>query len=88
MKLGLHKTARYYYYPGWHEPVSMSEFTFNKKAYDALPLDLQRALDHAAASVQVYGLSDYHAKNASALALLRTEFKDRAEGAYHQLVAG
>jgi len=27
MKLGLHKTARYYYYPGWHQPGTMNEFT-------------------------------------------------------------
>ena len=58
MKLGLHKTARYYYYPGWHEPGSTNEFGFNKKAYDALPVDLRRTLDHAAAAVQVYGLTD------------------------------
>ena len=47
MKLGLHKTARYYYYPGWHELSNVNEFTFNKKAYDALPVDLRRTLDHA-----------------------------------------
>ena len=35
MQLNLHNTARYYYYPGWHEPGTMSEFTFNKKAYEA-----------------------------------------------------
>ncbi len=39
MKLGLHKTARYYYYPGWHEPGNTTEFGFNKKAYEALPVD-------------------------------------------------
>ena len=48
MILGLHKTARYYYYPGWHEPGNVNEFGFNKKAYDALPVDLQRTLDHGA----------------------------------------
>jgi TRAP-type mannitol/chloroaromatic compound transport system substrate-binding protein len=53
MRLGLHKTARYYYYPGWHEPGTMSEFGFNKKAYEALPVDLQRMLDHATAAAQV-----------------------------------
>ena len=79
MKLGLHKTARYYYYPGWHEPGTMDEFSFNKKAYDALPVDLRRMLDHAAAAVQVYGLTDYHAKNAIALERLRTEFKGKVE---------
>ncbi len=79
MKLGLHKTARYYYYPGWHEPGSTNEFGFNKKAYEALPIDLRRTLDHAAAAVQVYGLTDYHTKNAIALERLRTEFKGKVE---------
>ena len=79
MKLGLHNTARYYYYPGWHEPGTMSEFSFNKKAYGALPVDLQRTLDHAAAVVQVYGLTGYHAKNAIALERLKTEFKGKVE---------
>ena len=79
MKLGLHNTARYYYYPGWHEPGSMTEFGFNKKAYDALPVDLRRTLDHAAAAVQVYGLTDFHAKNAIALERLKTEFKGKVE---------
>ena len=32
MILGLHKTARYYYYPSWHEPGTMNDFGFNKKA--------------------------------------------------------
>ena len=79
MELGLHRAARYYYYPGWHEPGTLSEFSFNKKAYEALPLDLQRTLDHAAAAVQVYGLTDFHLKNAIALGRLRKEFKDKVE---------
>jgi TRAP-type mannitol/chloroaromatic compound transport system substrate-binding protein len=79
MKLGLHKTARYYYYPGWHEPGTVQEFGFNKKAYHALPADLQRMLDHATAAVHIYGLSDFHLKNAIALDRLRTEFKGKVE---------
>jgi TRAP-type mannitol/chloroaromatic compound transport system substrate-binding protein len=79
MKLGLHNTARYYYYPGWHEPGSTNEFGFNKKAYEALPVDLRRMLDHAAAAVHVYGLTDFHVKNAIALQRLKTEFKGKVE---------
>src|SRR5206468_2307519 len=30
MKLSLQNTARYYYYPGWHEPGNVNEFGFNK----------------------------------------------------------
>ncbi len=79
MRLGLHKTARYYYYPGWHEPGTMTEFGFNRKAYDALPVDLRRTLDHAAEVVQIYGLTEYHVKNAIALERLKVEFKGKVE---------
>jgi TRAP-type mannitol/chloroaromatic compound transport system substrate-binding protein len=79
MKLGLQNTARYYYYPGWQEPGNTTEFGFNRKAYESLPVDLQRTLDHAAAAVEVYGLSDFHAKNAIALGRLRSEFKGKVE---------
>src|SRR6266581_567304 len=79
MQLGLHNTARYYYYPGWHEPGTTQGFGFNKKAYEALPVDLRRTLDHAAAAVQVYSGADFHVKNALALARLKTELKDKVE---------
>ena len=79
MKIGLHKTARYYYYPGWHEPGTTLDFGFNRKAYEALPLDLRRILDHAVGAVQVYGLTDFHTRNAIALERLRTEFKGKVE---------
>jgi len=79
MKLGLHKTARHYYYPGWQDTGAMNEFGFNRKAYEALPVDLRRTLDHAVAAVQVYGLTDYHAKNAIALERLKSEFQGKVE---------
>jgi len=79
MQLGLHKTARYYYYPGWHEPGTLNQFGFNKKAYEGLPVDLQRMLDHAAAAVHTYASADFHLKNAVALQRLKTEFKGTVE---------
>ena len=79
MKLGLHNTARYYYYPGWHEPGTVTGFGFNKKAYDALPVDLRETLANAAEIVQIYGLTDYHVKNAIALERLKVEFKGKVE---------
>ena len=79
MKLGLHNTARYYYYPGWHEPGTTLEFAFNRKAYEALPVDLRRMLDAAAVATQVYGLAEYEAKNVIALEKLKAEFKGKVE---------
>jgi TRAP-type mannitol/chloroaromatic compound transport system substrate-binding protein len=79
MTLGLHKTARYYYDPGWHEPGTTPGFGVNKKAYEALPIELRRTLDHAAAATHVYSATDYHLKNAIALERLKTEFKGTDE---------
>src|SRR5262245_16517829 len=79
MALGLHKTARYYYYPGWHEPGTTAEFSFNRKAYEALPVDLQRALDYAVAAVALHAHRDHHAKNAIALERLKTEYRRSVE---------
>ena len=79
MLINLHQTARYYYYPGWHEPGTTLDFAFNRKAYDALPSDLRHMLDHATAAVQVYSGAEFHTKNAIALERLRTEFKGKVE---------
>ena len=79
IELGLHNTARHYYSPGWHEPGTVSEFSFNRKAYETLPVDLRRTLDHAVSAVQQSGLADYHNRNAIALGRIRTEFKGKIE---------
>ncbi len=79
LKLGLPNTAAYYYYPGWHEPGTTLEFTFNKKAYDALPPELRMMLDDAVAAVSVHGLAEYETANATALEKLRSEYKGRVE---------
>jgi TRAP-type mannitol/chloroaromatic compound transport system substrate-binding protein len=79
MKLGLHNAARYYYFPGWHEPGATAEFTFNRKAYDRLPSDLRAILDQAAFYCNTQMLAEYEAKNAAALSRLRTEYKGKVE---------
>jgi TRAP-type mannitol/chloroaromatic compound transport system substrate-binding protein len=79
MKLGLHRTARYYYYPGWHEPGATTDFVFNRKAYESFPADLQQILNHAAYAIQTLMLAEYDTKNAVALEKLRAEFKGKVE---------
>ena len=79
MKLGFHQVARYYYYPGWQEATSVTEFTFNRKAYDALPADFKRALDAAALATQTLSIGEYAVKNAVAMKKLLTEFKGKVE---------
>jgi TRAP-type mannitol/chloroaromatic compound transport system substrate-binding protein len=67
MTFGLHEVAKYYYYPGWHEPGAMLEFTFNKEKYESLPDDLKAILDYGCREVNANMLDEYTAKNNQAL---------------------
>jgi len=44
--LGLHKVAKYFNYPGFHS-LPQGDFVVNKKAWDALPPDIQAILKSA-----------------------------------------
>jgi TRAP-type mannitol/chloroaromatic compound transport system substrate-binding protein len=62
-RLGLPKAAKYYYYPGWHEPGTALEIIFNKKVYEELPKNLQMILDACAAQTNIWQLSEFEANN-------------------------
>lgn len=70
ISLGLHKAARYYYYPGWHEPGPMIECIVNKSAWDSLPEDLQELVATACQAVDLDMQAEYNHGNAMALAQL------------------
>lgn len=74
-RLGLYRAAKYYYYPGWHEPGPVLELIVNKNAYDSLTDDLKKAIEVAAASSNVWMLSQFEAKNLAALRKLKEEHK-------------
>jgi len=67
LAFGLHKAAKYYYYPGWHEPGSMMEYTVNKDAFATLPKDLQAIVKAAARAANQDMLDEYTARNNQAL---------------------
>jgi len=67
LAFGLHKAAKYYYYPGWHEPGSMMEYTVNKEAFESLPKDLQAIVTVAARAANQDMLDEYTARNNQAL---------------------
>ena len=67
LAFGFYKVAKYYYYPGWHEPGSTLEAIVNKKVFDGLPKDLQRIVESACAVANQDMLAEYTAKNNAAL---------------------
>lgn len=70
---GLHQAAKFYYYPGWHEPGTVLEFPINIKAYEKLPKDYQVALHVAAADANGWTLGRFDSANGGALHELVTK---------------
>ena len=68
--LGFHQVAKYYYYPGWHEPGPTLELIINKDAFATLPEDLQAIVETAARAVNQDMLDEYTARNNEALVSL------------------
>ena len=73
LRMGFYKAAKYYYYPGWHEPGTCLEVMFNKKAYDSLPKGLQTTIDAVAAETNMWSLTQFEAGNGAALQKLISE---------------
>jgi TRAP-type mannitol/chloroaromatic compound transport system substrate-binding protein len=67
LRMGYYQAAKYYYYPGWHEPGTYLEFIFNKKAYESLPKDLQHIIDVACKEREISTLAEFNAHNGAAL---------------------
>jgi len=67
LAFGFHKAAKYYYYPGWHEPGTTLECMINKKALESLPKDLQTIVLHACRVANEDLFAEFTAKNAFAL---------------------
>ncbi len=67
LKLGFHKVAKYYYYPGWWEGGPVVHGFFNLEKYNALPKHYQAILQDACAFANTNMTAKYDAKNPAAL---------------------
>ncbi|MGC6483391.1 MAG: TRAP transporter substrate-binding protein [Synechococcus sp.] len=72
-KLGLHKAAQHYYYPGWWEPGPSLTALVNRKAWAALPEDYQAMVSTACFEANLGMLSTYEQRNSEALLRLRRQ---------------
>lgn len=76
LRFGFPKVAKFYYYPGWHEPGSQCELMINKKKWDELPKDLQGVVRAAAYEITNWSYAQFEMENAKALAEIRRLFPD------------
>ena len=71
--LGLHKAARYYYYPGWQEAGPALQCTVNKDAWNSLPADLQEIVATVCQAINLDMTADYTWGNAVALQQIKND---------------
>lgn len=67
LKLGLHKIAKYYGYPGWWESGTQSALYINQRAYGSLTNENKAIIEAAAAATHLEIQSRYDARNPAAL---------------------
>ncbi len=66
-QLGLHKVARYYYYPGWWEPGTTFDIQVNKDVWKKLPDNYKEIFKAACSATHAYILTEYEQKNSEKL---------------------
>jgi len=73
LKLGLHKVAPYYYYPGWWEGGGQASLYINSKQWQSLPEHYQAIVRNAASDAHIRMQAGYDARNPVALKQLVAE---------------
>lgn len=71
--LGLYETAKFYYWPGFHEPNGTGEALINGDAWDRLPDKLKQIVTQVCAMENIRGLGESQWNNAKALRFLTEE---------------
>jgi TRAP-type mannitol/chloroaromatic compound transport system substrate-binding protein len=74
IKQGFHQVAKFNYFPGWHQQVSVSHILMNKKAYDALPKSYKKMLQMAAGHQLLYNYTESEAANPAAMQELTQKY--------------
>jgi TRAP-type mannitol/chloroaromatic compound transport system substrate-binding protein len=75
LAFGFYKIAKYYYYPGWHEPGTTLECFINREAFEGLPEELQSIVRNACRVANQDMLAEYVARNNQALQTLLEEHR-------------
>jgi TRAP-type mannitol/chloroaromatic compound transport system substrate-binding protein len=70
LAFGFYKVAKYYYYPGFHEPCTTGEVLVNKKVWDGLSKDQQEIIAVAAQAEATLELAEFTYKSAGSLDVL------------------
>jgi TRAP-type mannitol/chloroaromatic compound transport system substrate-binding protein len=75
LAFGFYKVAKYYYWPGFHEPGTTLSSGINKGVWDSLDSAQQSLITSCMAAENDYALAEFNAHNAAALDTLVNKHK-------------
>ena len=75
IKQGFHQVAKFNYFPGWHQFVSVSEILMNRKQFEALPKSYRKIIEVAAGNQVHYTYAESEAMQFDAMAEMRDKHK-------------
>jgi TRAP-type mannitol/chloroaromatic compound transport system substrate-binding protein len=67
LAFGFYKVAKYYYWPGFHEPSTTGEVLVNLKVWESLPKDQQQIIAAATQAEAWREFNEFYASNSGAL---------------------
>ena len=71
--LGLHTAAKYYYYPGFHEPGTSNSLGINKRVWEGLSAEERKLIETAVAGFYTIDRADVHVEHMKVLPVLLKE---------------
>lgn len=88
MLLGLHRSAKFYYYPGWHEPATLLDNFISLKVWDGLTNEQKAMFEAANAATNDFVFSEFQARNNTDLQKLINEHKVQLKKFPDELLTG
>ncbi|MCH7935653.1 MAG: TRAP transporter substrate-binding protein [Proteobacteria bacterium] len=73
LKLGLHRMAKNYYFPGWHQPATLFELMINLKIWRSLSVSAKAQIEAVCGDNIRYGLAEGEASQFQALKKLQAQ---------------
>lgn len=85
--LGLHKVAKYYYWPGIHEPGTVLSLGINKDFWESLTLDQKAVIQTICDAENTRMLSEFNGNNGDALDQLKRKHRIRLRTVSNTILA-
>ena len=75
IKHGFHQVAKFNYFPGWHQQISITDILMNKKAFDALPRSYKKIIEVAGYGVGPHTFAETEATQFGVMAEMQAKHK-------------